>query len=651
MTVAERYEFKAEIQQLLNILIHSLYTDRDIFLRELISNASDALNRFQFEQLTARDVRDPELPLQIKITPNEEAGTLTISDTGLGMTRDELVNNLGVIAHSGAKAFIQAMAEQKDNRTAQELIGQFGVGFYSAFMVADKIQVVTRSYRKEEEGAWSWESYGGDVFEIQPTEKETRGTDITLFLKEDAKELLQAWKLKEIIRQHSDYIAFPIYVGDDEKATNKQTAIWRQEPKEVTEEQYREFYHSLTFDFGGPLHTIHTRADVPLQFYALLYIPSSPDGGGMMGMRRDPGLKLYARKVLIQDRTTDLLPDYLQFVQGVVDSEDLPLSVSRENVQATRTIANLKKYLTGKVLGELKRLAKNDREKYLTLYNEFGRFLKQGLTLAPGDREDIEPLLFFRSTQSPETMRSLQEYVDGMVSNQTDIYYIVGDDQTSAARSPHLDAFRQRGIDVLFLTDPVDPVMLMGLSAFGDHTLRNVDEGDLDLSDIGELNEDAQKNTQEALPEADFGTLRARFERVLGDRVQGVREGKNLVGSPVRLVSDDANPGRQMFRINRMLDRDFQLPVKTLEVNPRHPLLHNLSQLLAQKQPAALVDTVIEQLFETALLQEGIHPDPASMAARLHLLMQAATGTPVDSLGLEESAEDVESASESTDSE
>lgn len=626
MAAAEQFAFKAEIQQLLNILVHSLYTEREIFLRELISNASDALNRMQFEQLTNSNVLDPDAELLIELQPDLEARTLTISDSGIGMTHDDLVNNLGVIAHSGAKAFVEAMkAQQASNAPISEVIGQFGVGFYSVFMAADRVRVVSRSANPDEQ-AWAWESDGSDNFTIEPAEREHRGTDIIIHLKEDAQEFLQTWKLKDIIRRHSDYIAFPIYVGEDKEPTNKQTAIWRRDPKEVTDEQYTDFYKMLTFDFEEPLHHIHMRADVPLQFYALLYFPASAERTVLSG-RTEKGLKLYARKVLIQEYNTELLPEYLSFVQGVVDSEDLPLSVSRESVQASRIMANLKKTITNKVLSELKRLAKNDFETYKKVFGEFGRLIKQGVVVSPAEREDIEPLLYFPSSrsQNADEWTSLADYVERMVENQDDIYYVIAEDFASAARSPHLDSFRQRGIEVLYFTDPIDSFMLVGLAEYKDHKLRNVDEADIDLSNVGTPQEDAEESSQ-PIAEGEFETVRSRFADVLGDRVNGVREGRNLVGSPARLVSEDKDSARNMFRINRLLDREFELPVKTLELNPRHPLVRNLSAMLAATPDNPLVNAVVEQVFETALLQDGIHPDPASMAQRLYLLMQAATG-------------------------
>ncbi len=622
----EQHAFKAEIQQLLNILIHSLYTDREIFMRELISNASDALNRVQFEQLTNQNVLDPDAELYIEIKPDEEAGTLTISDTGIGMTHDDLINNLGTIAHSGAKTFIEALKDAKaEGTSAQELIGQFGVGFYSVFMVADQVRVVTRSANPDEQ-AWAWESNGSDNYTLEPSEREARGTDVIITLKDDAKDFLQSWTLNETVRKHSDYIAFPIYVADSEEPTNKQTAIWRQDPKEVSDEQYNDFYKMMTLDFEDPQLRIHMRADVPLQFYALLFLPAGAERS-MISLRREPGLKLYARKVLIQEYTTDLLPEYLSFVQGVVDSEDLPLNVSRESVQANRIMATLKKTLTGKVLSELKRVAKNKPEDYHEIFATFGRMLKQGIAINPADREDIEPLLLFPSTHSenPDDWTTLADYVSRMVSGQTDIYYVLGEDFASASRSPHLDSFRQRGIEVLYFSDPIDPVLLMGLSEFDGHKLRSADEADIDLGEVGEVKAEETAAAEEALPQADFGTVRQRFSDILGDRVLEVRESKNLVGSPARLVSKDNDPQRNMFRINRLMDRDYELPVKILELNARHPLLHNLSEMIAHTPQNPLVDTVVEQVFETALLQDGIHPDPASMAQRLYTLMQAAT--------------------------
>ncbi|MDZ4770297.1 MAG: molecular chaperone HtpG [Chloroflexota bacterium] len=625
----QQYAFKAEIQQLLHILIHSLYTDREIFLRELVSNASDALHRVQFETLTNPDLSDSGIDLAIDISVDEAAGTLTISDSGIGMSREDLIENLGVIAHSGARDAIERIKSAQSAggaEAAQALIGQFGVGFYSVFMVADKVRVITRSAYADARG-WAWESTGDESFTLEEAERETRGTDIILHLKEDAKDFLQDWTLREIVRRHSNYIAFPIFIGDDETPTNKQTAIWRQEAREVTEEQYNDFYRMHTMDFENPLHRIHMRADSPFQFYALMFIPANGERP-MLSRRTEPGLSLYARKVLIDEYQTDLLPDYLNFVQGVVDSEDLPLNVSRESVQANRVMAALKRSLTNKVLSELKKLADKDTDAFRKVFTSFGRMIKQGVVVAPEDRDQITPLLRFASTRSADADEwvSLAEYVARKAEGQTQIYYVLGDDYASAARSPHLDAFRKRGIEVLYLTDPVDTYMLVGLNEFDGQPLRAADDADLDLSAVGAAPDESSESPQaEPVTAADFTTLSERVAQVLGGRITEVRESKVLVESPARLVSPGSAPQRNLYRINRMLDRAVELPVKILELNPRHRLIRNLTGLLNQNSADPLIDTVIEQLFETALLQEGLHPDPASMAARMVELMQAAT--------------------------
>ena len=622
--MSEQHSFQAETQQLLNILIHSLYTEKEIFLRELISNASDALNRLQFEMLTNDDVVDPQADLEIHIELDEEAKTLTVSDTGIGMNREEIIAGLGTIAKSGAKAFIEAMADKPEDAAA--IIGQFGVGFYSAFMVAKRVDVISRSFRPEDQ-AVKWSATGGTNYTLETAAKDVRGTEVVIHLKDDEEEFTRGFRIKDVIRRHSDYVAFPIYVEDDEEPTNKQQAIWRRAPSEVEDEEYDSFYKMLTMDFAGASHHIHMRADVPMQFYALLFLPA--DGQrDMFSPRSEPGLKLYARKVLIEEYNRDLLPEYLSFVQGLVDSEDLPLSVTRESIQATRVMASLKKTITRRVLSELKRMAKNDREKYLKIYQEFGAYLKQGLVIETDDRGDLEPLLFFQTTldDDPSAFHTLDEYVERMSENQDDIYYVVADDYASGSRSPHLDAFRQRGIEVLYFTQPVDAMLPMGLVDFKGRKLVSVDSAELDLAEVGDAAEAAEP-AKDALEADSFGALTERVKATLGGRVSDVRASKTLVGSPARLVSQDESSNRYMFRINRLLDQEYELPVKALELNPRHPLMHNLSGLIAAGGADDLVDAVAEQVFETALLQDGIHPDPSSMADRLTLLMQAATGS------------------------
>ena len=606
--------FKAETRQLLDILIHSLYTEREIFLRELISNASDALTRMGFENLTNRDVLDPDVELSIRILPDEKEGTLTIVDTGIGMTAEEMVTNLGTIAHSGAREFFAAA--QQSGKTVSDLIGQFGVGFYSAFMVAEWIRVTSRSYRKDAQAA-AWFCTGADTFTIEPAEKAERGSAVTIKLKEDAKEFLQEHRLSEIIRKHSDFVPFPIYVGESKEQANRQTAIWRQQPREVEQKDYDEFYQQLTLDFEAPLTHAHMSVDAPAQMYAILYVPAKLERS-MFSPRKEDGLKLYARKVLIQEYNKDLLPEYLGFVQGVVDSEDLPLNVSRESVQSNRIMALLKKLVTTKVIDTLKKLAQDDAAKYETFWKSYARAIKQGVAIEPNEPEALYPLLRFRTTDQPEQWSSLDDYVGRMKPDQKAIYYIMGDDERSVLYSPHLDMVRRHGYPVLLMTDPLDSFMLVRLNKYKDFPVSNVATANLALPE-GDENKKDEKPPEEV--QAEYAPLIERFKSKLGERVTDVRTTDRLVDSPARLVDPEGALNQEMQRVYRMLNRDFEAPKKVLELNPRHAILARLQALPAEDPRGELV---IEQIYEDALLIEGLHPDPASMIARIQKLIEAA---------------------------
>lgn len=627
--MGETYTFQAEIKQLLYTLVHSLYTEREIFLRELISNSSDAINRLQFEMLTNREVRDPNAELAIEVEADKEARTLTIRDTGLGMTHDEVIENLGTISKSGVKAFMEQAKGNLSNST--DLIGQFGVGFYSIFMVADRVEVNTLSYLPDA-APIKWISDGSETFEVVEGDRDVRGTEVILYLKEDADEFLEDARLQNIITTHSNYITFPIYIGERDEPVNERQAIWRRSASDISEEDYLSFYKSLTFDFDDPRLHIHTSADAPVQYYALLYIPAKREPT-LFSRRKEPGLQLYARKVLIQDYCTDLLPDYLGFVQGAVDSEDLPLNVSRETVQANRMMANLKKAITGKVLRELKDFAKRDEAGYAAFWEEFGPFLKQGLLADPDNKDRLSGLLRFYSTHNPDTLVSLDDYVERMqeVQNQEAIYYILGDNKSSLLNSPHLEPFRARGIEVLFFTETVDSFLINSLFEYNDHKLQNVDDEGLDLSEVGTLSEDAESEDQPAVEGDELAVLQSRFEQVLGDRVHSVRVSKVLLGgtNPARLVSPEGTIDRHTQKVYQMLDRKYEVPRKILEFNPRHRLLRNLSVLLAGGADDVLIDATIEQLYENALLVDGLHPNPAEMVQRIQRLMEAATDTDV----------------------
>jgi len=605
--------FKAETRQLLDILIHSLYTDREIFLRELISNASDALTRMDFEQLTNRDVHQPDVAMSIRIKPDLQAKTLTITDTGIGMTAKELTENLGTIAHSGARSFIEAA--KASGKHAMDVIGQFGVGFYAAFMVAESIQVVSHSYLPDAQAA-VWKSDGGETFTVTPAEKAERGTDVIIHLKEDALEFLQEQRLKDIVRKHSDFVSFPIYVGDSDEQVNRQTALWRQSPRELEKQSYDDFYKQLTLDFEAPLSYGHLVVDAPVQVYAVVFFPSRFDRG-FFSLRKEDGIKLYARKILIQEYCKDLLPEYFRFVQGVVDSEDLPLNVSRESVQANRVMAQLKKLVTGKVIDSLKKLANEDAQGYATFWKEFGRYIKEGVAVEQNEPENLHPLLRFHTTTHPDTWNSLDEYLERMQPDQKDIYYILGDDERSLVYSPHLDVVRRYEYEVLFMTDPVDAFMLARLARYKEHALINVATANLKMP---ETPPDSAVETP-SVSQEHLATLIARFKEVLGERVSDVRSTDRLSDSPARLVDPDGVPNQELQRVYRLLKENYVAPKKVLEVNPRHPILVHLDGL-SNNSPLAPV--IIEQVYENALLIEGLHPDPAGMISRIQKLMEAA---------------------------
>lgn len=684
-TQPESLEYRTEVKQLLDILAHSLYTDRDIFLRELISNASDALNRVQFEMLTNSDVVDPDAELAIRVEIDEDEKRISISDTGIGMNRDELVENLGTIAHSGAKSFLSGATSSNGKQATNiaEIIGQFGVGFYSAFMVAAEMTVTSRSYRPEDE-AWSWRSSGDSQFTISPADRDKRGTTIEIKLKSDAHEYASKWKIESIIKKHSDYVSFPIYVnvvekpeeagaedkdedenaGGDEKdvvevkpepqPVNRQTAIWRQAPSEVKKEDYEEFYKQLTYDFNSPLAHVHLVTDAPADIRSILFIPSKRERG-LMGTRPDEGLKLYSRKILIQEDNKDLLPEYFRFVAGVVDSEDLPLNVSRETVQSNPLIRQIKKTLTNRVTRELKRLADKEPATYASFWEEFGVFLKEGVATDHGSHESLLDLLRFHSSKSLSSaatveeneadtagededqkddadkesrtdtsgLTSLQAYVDRMEDEQENIYYVLGEDLKSVKLSPHLDYFRANDIEVIYMVDPIDGYMTSMLREYKGKPLKNVDDASLELPE-SETKEEEKESDSTPLEEPAFEKLVERVKSVLGDQITDVKESKQLVNSPCRLVTPEGAMDRDLQRILRLTQENYEMPKKLLELNRRHAVVMNLAKILESNPDDPIIDATIKQLFGNAILLEGAHPNPSEMVTQIQTLMEAA---------------------------
>ncbi|MEP7199134.1 MAG: molecular chaperone HtpG [Chloroflexota bacterium] len=614
------YNFKAEIKQLLHILVHSLYKERDIFLRELISNASDAMTRMHFEMLTNRDVLDPDAELAVHIETPEAKGDepkrLIIKDTGIGMTRDELIANLGTIAQSGAREFLEKLsAGQLD---PGDLIGQFGVGFYSVFMVADEVRVVSRSYRTDAEAA-AWVSDGSEQFRIEPADKIDRGTEIHITLKKDADEFAQTWRLKPIVKKHSDFVRWPIYVGTEQ--ANQQTSLWRKNPSEVSADDYKKFYQQMTLDFEEPVATIHFTADAPVNVRALLFVPMKRDKG-LLAARKDPGLLLYSHNVLIQEYCTDLLPPWLGFVDGVVDSEDLPLNVSRETVQNNRVMKQLGKTIRSRVLRELKRIAENEADKYAKFWGEFGRAFREAIATDPEAKDDVLPLFRYTSSKSNGELISLEQYIGQMQAEQKDIYYVLGDDAKSVAHSPHLDPFKARDLEVLYWVDPLDALIAPRMGEYQGKQFQNIDNADIELPEAKEEKTEERDDAQ--IADADFNRFVDRCVRTLGERITAVRASKVLKDSPVRLVSPKDEKDHEMQRISRFLDKEYKVPRKIMEVNRHHPLIADLARMAAHQPDAELLDLSIEQLYDSALVQEGLHPNPAEMLPRIQKLMALA---------------------------
>ena len=622
-TPADSYNFKAEVKQLLQILVHSLYKEQDIFLRELVSNASDAMTRLHFEMLTNRDVLDADAELAIHIDVPEvgedEPKKIIIKDSGVGMTRDELIYNLGTIAQSGAREFLSKLQDDAEIDPA-DVIGQFGVGFYSVFMVADEVRVVSRSYKKDAEAA-AWISDGSDEFRVEPAEKADRGTELHITLRKNADEFANDWKLKQIVKKHSDFVRYPVYVGEEQ--ANQQTPLWRKRSSEIEAEEYDKFYQQMTMDFEAPTATVHFSSDAPVNVRALLFVPAKREPG-ILAARKEPGVMLYSHNVLIQEYCTDLLPDWLKFVDGVVDSEDLPLNVSRETVQNNRLMRQLGKMIKGRVIRQLKKLAKDDAEKYAEFWKEFSRVFKEGMAMDPTAKDDMLPLYRYASSTSEGSLVSLDEYVERMPETQEEIYFVLGDSDATVANSPHLDPFKSRDIEVLYWTDPLDALIAPAMGEYKEKKFRNIDDAGLELPDV-EGDEEEKDASESLLPEKDFNQFVSRAVTTLGERVIEVRESKVLKDSPVRLVSPEDAQGREMERIQRLFGQEYEVPKRILEVNRKHALIANLAQLIEEQPDSDMINIGIEQLYASALVQEGLHPNPVEMLPRIQeLLMMAA---------------------------
>jgi molecular chaperone HtpG len=627
----ETLGFQAEVKQLLQLMIHSLYSNKEIFLRELISNASDAADKLRFEAINHADWYESDPELKIQISFNKEARTVTIADNGIGMSRDEVIANLGTIARSGTKEFFSKLSgdDQKD----AALIGQFGVGFYSAFIVADNIVVQTRRAGLPASEGVRWESQGAGEFTIETINRPERGTSITLHLREEEDELLSSWKLKSIIRKYSDHISLPIQMQKEEwdegkkeqvqkdefENINQATALWARPKSELTEEQYKEFYKHISHDFQDPLTYSHNRVEGRSEFTQLLFIPKKA-GFDLWDRNKRNGIKLYVKRVFIMDDAEQLMPTYLRFVSGVIDSADLPLNVSREILQESRDVKAIRESSTKRVLGMLEDLANSEdaskKQQYAEFWQEFGQVLKEGIGEDSGNQERIAKLARFASTHSDsaEQTVSLANYVSRMKEGQDKIYYVTGDSYTAAKNSPHLEIFRKKGVEVLLLSDRVDEWMLSFFPEFEGKSLVSVAKGGLDL---GALADEAEKKEQKETEEQ-YKDLIERMKKTLDSKVKDVRITFRLTDSPACLVADEHELSGNLLRMLKAAGQQAPDTKPILEINPQHPLVLKLKYEDKQFDDWATI------LFDQALLAEGGQlQDPAAFVKRINQMLLA----------------------------
>lgn len=623
-THKETLEFQTEVQQLLKLMIHSMYSNKEIFLRELISNASDACDKLRFEALADDALFEGDSELNVTLNFDKDAGTLTITDNGIGMSRQEVIDNIGTIAKSGTKQFFDSLTG--DQASDANLIGQFGVGFYSSFIVADKVILETRRAGLGVEHGVRWESAGEGDFSLETVERDGHGTSVTLHLREDGKEFLDGFRLRNIVRKYSDHISLPIKMpaeseneGEDKQTemetVNSASALWARSKTEVSDEEYNEFYKHVAHDFQDPLCHSHNRVEGKLEYTSLLYVPSQAPFD-LWNKENRHGIKLYVRRVFIMDDAEQLMPQYLRFVRGVIDSADLPLNISREILQHNKTIDSIRAGSVKKVLGMLEAIAKNNPDKYAQFWGEFGRVMKEGPGEEFANREQIAKLLRFATTKADTDVQdvSLEDYISRMQEGQDKIYYITADSFKAAKNSPHLEIFRKKGIEVLLLSDRVDEWLVGSLHEYDSKSLQSVAKGDLDL---GEL-EDKQDKDKQAAVEKENAEFIARIKTALAEAVKDVRVTHRLTDSPACLVSDANDMSGNLERILKAAGQDVPNVQPILEINPDHALVNLLKE---QTDDARFADWC-SILFDQAMLTEGGQlEDPAGFVSRLNSML------------------------------
>ena len=619
----EKMAFQAEVKQLLQLMIHSLYSNKEIVLRELISNASDAADKLRFEALADGALYEDDSELKIRVAFDKEARTLSISDNGIGMTRDEVIANIGTIAKSGTKEFFNALTG--DQAKDANLIGQFGVGFYSSFIIADKVTLITR--RAGATDAVRWESSGEGDFTLEAADKVARGTEIILHLRDGEDEFLSDWKLKTIIRKYSDHITLPIVMKksewkegaevatDDDETVNRASALWARNKNDISEDEYKEFYKHVSHDFEAPLAWSHSRVEGNQEYISLLYIPTKAPFD-LYDRERRHGIKLYVKRVFIMEDAEKLMPQYLRFVRGVIDSADLPLNVSREILQSSRDVDAIKAGSTKKILSLLEDLAENKTEDYAAFYKEFGRVLKEGVGEDFANKDKIATLLRFASTHADTDAQvvSLKDYIARMQPEQEVIYYITADSFAAAQHSPHLEIFRKKGIEVLLMSDRVDEWLLGSLTDFEGKKLQSIAKGDLDL---GKLESDTEKEIHKKIEDV-AKSLLDRIKKTLGDQVKDVRVTHRLTDSPACLISDAEDLSGNLARMLKAAGQNTPETKPILEINPTHKLVKRLE---AETSETVFSDLSLV-LFDQALLAEGgLLNDPASFVKRMNSLI------------------------------
>ena len=624
-TNQETRGFQSEVKQLLQLMIHSLYSNKEIFLRELISNASDAADKLRFKALSNPALYEGDGELRVRVSFDADKGTLTISDNGIGMTREQVIDHLGTIAKSGTKEFLTALGQ--DQAKDSQLIGQFGVGFYSAFIVADKVTVKTRAAGEAADKGVLWESAGEGEYSVADIEKKSRGTDVILHLREDEKEFLNDWCLREIIGKYSDHIGLPVEmltkeyddegkeIGEKWEKINKSDALWTRSKNEISDEEYKEFYKHLSHDFADPLLWAHNKVEGNQEYTSLLYVPSKAPWD-LFNREHKHGLKLYVQRVFIMDDAEQFMPNYLRFMRGLIDSNDLPLNVSREILQDNKTTAALRKALTKRSLQMLEKLAKEDADKYQQFWKEFGLVLKEGPAEDFGNKEAIAKLLRFASTHndSSEQTVSLEDYVARMKEGQKAIYYITADSYVAAKNSPHLELFNKKGIEVLLLSDRIDEWMLSYLTEFDGKPLQTITKADLDLGDLADKEEnEAQKEQDKA-----FDSFIERVKNLLGERVKEVRLTHRLTDTPAVVSTGNDQMTTQMAKLFAAAGQPVPEVKYTFELNPEHHLVKKVADTADEAEFADWVELLLEQAM---LAERGSLENPAAFIKRVNKLL------------------------------